>query len=298
MLAIYHQISKLFSSLSDFMFQGVIPLPYKYLPLVFLCLLIPIFSVSANDVPKMTDNQPMVMDHDATDPPPNWLDERLGEYIPLNTKFTDSNGQHRLLSDLIDRPTLIIPVYYRCRNVCNMLLGGLAEALPDIKLKAGEDYRVLTFSIDTTETTEIAAHSKKTFMTALNNEFPEDAWAFMTGDADNIRLVTDSAGYRFQKKGEDFLHPVAAFIVSGDGKIVRYLNGYRFAPLDVTMALIEASEGRVGTPIRKALEFCFSYDPAGRRYTFNLLKISATVILLTLGTFLLYLIFGGRKKKS
>ncbi len=271
---------------------------YRHLLLSIACLLLSFQVAVASEKMKMTGDQPMAEHHQVVEPPPNWLDERLGEYIPLNTHFTDSNGQQVLLSELIDRPTLIIPVYYRCRNVCNMLLGGLVEAIPDIKLKAGEDYRIVTFSIDTTETTDIAAHSKKTFMTALNNSIPHDSWDFLTGDDKNIRLVTDSAGYRFQKKGVDFLHPIAAFVVSDKGKIVRYLNGYRFAPLDLTMALIEASEGRIGNPIRKAISFCFSYDPAGRRYTFNLLRVSGTVILLTLGTFLLYLIFGGRKKKS
>jgi len=229
---------------------------------------------------------------------PTWLDERLGEYIPLDTRFIDSQGKQLQLKSFIDRPTLVVPVYYRCRNVCNLILGGLAEALPDIKLTAGEDFRILAFSIDKDETPELAAHSKKTFMTALRGKIPAESWVFLTGDEQNIRLVTDSAGYRFQKEGEDFLHPVAAFVVSSEGKIVRYLNGYRFAPIDLTMALVEASENRIGTPIRKALSFCFSYDPAGRRYTFNLLRVSATVILLTLGTFLLFLIFGGRKKRS
>ncbi len=265
---------------------------YRSLLLIALLLLLSLPTASAHEGADGAGS------HHQQDPPPNWLDERPGDYLPLDTLFTDSDGQQVQLSQLIDRPTLIVPVYYRCRNVCNLLLGGLVEALPDIKLTAGKDYRVVTLSIDAEETPEIAAHSKKTFMTALNNSFPPEAWTFLVGDSKNIRLVTDSAGYRFQKKGEDFLHPVAALVVSGKGKIVRYLNGYRFAPLDLTMALVEASEDRVGTPIRKALQFCFSYDPAGRRYTFNLLKVSGTVILLTLGSFLLFLLFGGRKKKS
>lgn len=241
---------------------------------------------------------PQMMDHQPQDaPPPTWLDERLGDYIPLDARFTDSDGNLVQLDSFIDRPTLVIPVYYRCRNVCNLMLGGLAEALPGIKLRAGDDYRILAFSIDERETPELAAHSKKTFLTAAQNSVPAEAWAFLTGDEQNIRLVTDSAGYRFQRKGEDFLHPVAAFVVSSEGKIVRYLSGYSFQPLDLTMSLIEASENRIGKPIRKALAFCFSYDPEGRRYTFNLLRVSATVILLTLGTFLLFLIFGGRKKR-
>ncbi len=264
----------------------------RYLLLTFIILTLPLQIVSAHE------SEPEAEHQQREKPPANWLDEKSGDSLPLDTLFTDSDGQQVQLSQLIDKPTLVVPVYYRCRNVCNLLLGGLAEALPDIKLTAGEDYRIIALSIDAEETPEIAAHSKKTFMTALNNSFPPQAWTFLVGSDKNIRLVTDAAGYYFQKKGEDFLHPIAAFVVSDKGKIVRYINGYRFSSLDLTMSLIEASENRVGTPIRKALEFCFSYDPAGRRYTFNLLKVSGTVILLTLGSFLLFLIFGGRKKKS
>ncbi len=275
-------------------------MPYRYLILVLLCSSLFAQAVpAAEQAPSSPDGTQAAMAHDQMEaPPPQWLDERLGDYIPLDTHFTDSSGRQVQLSELIDRPTLVIPVYYRCRNVCNMMLGGLVEALPDISLTPGESYRVVTFSIDDQETPELAAHSKKTFLTALNNNYPADAWSFLTGDSHNIRLVTDAAGYRFQKKGEDFLHPVAAFVVSENGRIMRYINGYSFVPLNLTMALIEASEGRIGAPIRKALQFCFSYDPTGRRYTFNLLRVSATVILLTLGSFLLFLIFGGRKKKS
>lgn len=265
---------------------------YRLLFLITICLLMPLQTVA--HVQETTPGG----QHKPVNAPPNFLDERLGDYIPLDTYFNDSNGNRVKLASLIDRPTLVVPVYYRCRNVCNLLLGSLAELIPQIKLTPGKDYRIVSISIDAEETPAIAAHSKATFMTAMNHKFPPEDWSFLTGDAKNIRLVTDSAGYRFQKKGEDFLHPVAAFVVSDKGKIVRYLNGYRFVPLDLTMALIEASEGRVGSPVHQALQFCFSYDPVGRRYTFNLLRVSATVILLTLGSFLLYLIFGGRKKKK
>ncbi|HKJ05205.1 MAG TPA: SCO family protein [Geopsychrobacteraceae bacterium] len=230
--------------------------------------------------------------------PADWLEEKLGANLPLEVEFVDSEGQTVLLGDLIDRPTLVVPVYYRCRNVCNYLLGGLANTLPDIKLEPGEFYRVVTISFDESETPELAAQSKRTFMTAMQGKFPASSWDFLTGEEQNIRKVTDAAGYYYKKEGDDFLHPIAAFVVTGEGKIVRYLSGYRFLPLDLTMALVEASEDRIGIPIRKALEFCFSYDPEGRRYVFNLLRVSGTVILLTLGSFLTYLIISGRKKRS
>ncbi len=226
------------------------------------------------------------------------LIEQLGKKIPLDLDFTDSSGTPIKLSELVDRPTLIVPVFYNCRNVCNMMLGGLSSVLPDVKLEAGESYNVVTFSFDPEETPAMAAHSKQTFLTAMQAPYPKEAWTFLTGNQDNILKLTDSAGYYFKKEKDDFLHPIAAFVVTKDGTIVRYLIGTRFSPIDLSMALLEANEGRIGKPIRKALQFCFSYDPEGRRYVFNLMRISGTVILLTLGSFLLFLILSGRKKKK
>ena len=248
--------------------------------------------------PALVDSEAHSPSASDEEPPADWLDEKLGAHLPLDAAFVTSDGQTVLLGDLIDRPTLVVPVYYRCINVCNFLLGGLASALPDVKLEAGEAYRVVAISIDSDETPELAAKSKRTFFSAMQGTFPPDAWQFLTGEEENIRKVTDAAGYYYKKEGDDFLHPVVAFVVTADGRIVRYLSGTRFLPLDLTMALVEASEDRIGIPLRKALQFCFSYDPAGRRYVFNLLRVSGTVILLTLGSFLVYLILSGRKKKT
>lgn len=227
------------------------------------------------------------------------LVEQLGKNIPLELNFSDSHGNSVNLKQLVDRPTLVVPVFYNCRNVCNMMLGGLSAVLPQVKLDPGVDYNVVTFSFDPTETAEMAARSKKTFMTAMQApSFPREAWTFLTGRQENILKLTNSAGYYFKKEGDEFLHPITAFVVSADGTIVRYLVGQRFSPIDLSMALLEASEGRIGKPIRTALQFCFSYDPEGRRYVFNLMRVSGTVILLTLGSFLLFLILSGRKKKK
>jgi len=226
------------------------------------------------------------------------LVEQLGKKIPLQLDFVDSTGKAVRLDQLIDRPTLIVPVFYNCRNVCNMLLGGLSAVLPEVKMDPGEDYNVISLSFDPTETPEMAAHSKQTFLTAMQAPYPKQAWRFLTGTQENILKLTDAAGYYFKKEGDDFLHPIATFVVTQDGTIVRYLVGQRSSPIDLSMALYEASEGRIGKPIRQALQFCFSYDPEGRRYVFNLMRVSGTVILLTLGSFLLFLILSGRKKKK
>lgn len=223
------------------------------------------------------------------------LDEHLGASIPLDLTFRDETGRSVTLRDLIAVPTIIAPVYYKCPNVCSFLQGGLARALPEVKLEPGKAFRVLSVSFDETETPELAHRSQAIYLDAMRQRFPAAAWSFLTGDPENIRKLLDAAGYRFQRQGEDFLHPVAIFVVTGDGKIVRYLHGTSVLPMDLTLALVEASEGRIGPTIRRVAQFCFSFDAENRRYVFNLFRVSATVILLTAGAFLAFLILRGRK---
>lgn len=224
------------------------------------------------------------------------LDERLGSVIPLDVTFLDEQGQSVKLSELVTVPTLIAPVYFSCPNVCSFLQGDLARVLPHIRLTPGKDYRVLSISFDERDGPAEAAKARQTYRTAMNAPFPDDGWRFLTGDEVNIHRLLDAAGYRFARRSDDFLHPVAVFVITPDGRIVRYLHGTRLLPLDVTLAFTEAAEGRLGGTIRKVVQFCFSYDPAGRRYVFNLLRISAVAVLLTAGGFALYLVLSNRKK--
>lgn len=226
------------------------------------------------------------------------LEERLGAKVPLDLVFKDENGRERRLAELVTGPTVILPVYYSCPNVCNFLQEGFARVIPEMKMEPGKDYRVISLSFDETETPERAARSKRMYEAAMRGGFPEGNWHFLTGDAASIRKLTDSAGYRFQRKGRDFLHPVASFVVAGDGMIVRYLYGTRFLAKDVTLALFEARQGKVGTTISKMVSYCFTFDPEKKSYQFNLLRVSATVIIACVLSFLAYLVFGGKKKST
>lgn len=226
------------------------------------------------------------------------LEEKIGSRIPLDVTFTDSSGETVRLADLVDGPTIIAPVYYRCPNVCNFLQTDLARVLPDVGREPGEEFEVVSISFDETETPELAARSKKMYMQAMREEFPEAAWHFLTGEREQILKVTDAAGYRFRKMNDgQFLHPVVVFVVDSEGKIIRYLHGTRFLPKDLTLALFEAEKGRAGTTIRKVVQYCFSFDPEQKTYVFNILKVSATVILTTLALFLAFLVLGGKKNK-
>lgn len=225
------------------------------------------------------------------------ISERLGEKIPLDTPFIDEEGRQITLGQLITTPTIILPVYYSCANVCYNLQQGLARVLPTLKSVAGTDYRVISFSFDEQEKPALAAKFKRVYLGSMHTPFPGDAWHFLTGDTAAIQKLTNAAGYGFQRRGRDFLHPAASFIVTPDGTIVRYLYGTSFLAKDLTLALIEARNGVSGKTIRKMVDFCFSFDPGQQTYVFNLLRVSATVVILCTGGFLAFLIFGGKRKE-
>jgi len=225
------------------------------------------------------------------------LNERLGAKIPLDLVFRDEAGRPAPLRQLVTGPTLVLPVYYSCTNVCNFLQWGVAGVLPAIAAVPGRDYRVLSVSIDDRDGAERAAHARMMYLMGMKKQLPPEAWRFLTGDAATIRRLTDAAGYSFKRRGEEMVHPVASFVVAGDGTIVRYLYGTSFLPKDLALAFAEAREGKAGATIRTMVKYCFSFDPVSKSYEFNLLRVSATVVIACTGSFLAYLIFGGRRRK-
>lgn len=227
------------------------------------------------------------------------LEEKLGVVIPADIVLKDENGRTVNLRELIDRPTIIAPVYLHCAHVCSTLLTGLAETLGKIDLlQPGKDYRVVTVSFDEREGPAVAREKKPNYITAIGRFFPADAWPFLTGDNANIRKFTDAVGYRFQRDGEDFSHPIALIVLAPGGKVVRYLEGVTFLPFQVTMALNEAAAGKVSSPSGRVLSYCFSYDPSSKSYVFNILKVVGTVVILTVLSFFIYLMVTGKKKRG
>ncbi len=228
------------------------------------------------------------------------LDEKLGAVIPADIVLRDESGKAVNLRDLADRPTIVAPVYLHCMHVCPMLLNGLAEVLGQMELmKPGRDFRVVTLSFDDRDTPAFAADKKRNYLKSIGKPFPAEDWTFLTGDSANIRKFTDSIGFKFQRDGEhDFSHPVILVVLAPGGKVVRYLYGTTFLPFSVTMALTEASRGEVGSPTRRVLEYCFSYDPQKNSYVFNILKVTGTAMVLFVGSFLGWLLMSKKNRKA
>ncbi len=226
------------------------------------------------------------------------IDQKLGQYVPLDLTFNDEKGNAVTLRQLIQTPTILALVYYHCPNVCSLLLQNLAEVLNKLPAEPGKEYLALAVSFDETEKPSLALEKKKTYMQMIQRPFPEEGWRFLTGDKENIHKLTDAVGFHFKRVKDDFEHPVLLIILASDGKIVRYMYGADPLPFDLKIALVEASQGRIGPAIAKVVRFCFSYDPKANRLVFNMLRVTGTVTLILALSFVLFLFFKGRKQNK
>lgn len=227
---------------------------------------------------------------------PVGIDEKLGNVL-TDAMFTDSEGNMVNLLAMTDVPVMLLPIYYRCPDVCNMLQGSFAEILPDVALKPGTEIKIISLSFDPRETPKDAARAKRNYIAQLDGKFPAEYWKFLVGDEHAIKTVLDAIGYTVQKQGGLWAHPVAAVAIAPGGKVVRYLYGTTFLPFDITMAGTEAAQGKTGLSVKRLLSYCYNYDPEGRRYVFDILRVSGFSILGFVGIFLAWLFLGGKKRR-
>lgn len=225
------------------------------------------------------------------------VDEHLGQVIPGDIPFVNENGDTVLLGDVIKKPTVLTLVYFRCPGICSPLLSGVTDVVSRVRqLKPGKDYQLVTISFDPTDTPDLAKEKKKNYMMQFPEPIPDSAWIWLTGSEESIRAITDAVGFRYVKEGRDFRHPGLITILSSDGKISRYLYGISFLPFDIQMGITEAASGKVGPTVNRILAFCYSYDPEGKTYTFNFLKVMGVVTLISLGFLGIVLVLLSRKK--
>lgn len=224
--------------------------------------------------------------------------EKLDQYIPMDAMLVDINGDTVIIGDLIDKPTILNFVYYRCPGICSPLMDGLSKAMDGNDLVLGEDYQALTISFDPREGPFLAIKKKNNYLNLMEKkEEAEAGWLFFTSDSASIVALTEAAGFRYKSTGNDFIHSATLIILDPKGKITRYMNGIYFLPFELKMAILEAAEGKSGPTINRVLQYCYSYDPEGQSYVLNVTKISATLILFFAAVLLLVL-FLFRKRKN
>ncbi len=240
----------------------------------------------------------MISANDTTQKIEIGIEEKIGAMLPLNTMFFDEQGNFVSLKEIITKPTIFNFVYYRCPGICSPILTELTSIVNFHEMEIGKDYQIVTISFDEREKFELAAAKRDNYMALVKKDIPAGSWKFLTGDSASIHQITHAAGFNFKREGNDFIHAGALIIVSPEGKIARYLNGTKFLPFDVKMAVTEASEGRTGPTITKLLAYCYSYNPEGRTYVFNVTRVTGGLILLFAAVFIVYLTAKPKKVQS
>jgi len=215
------------------------------------------------------------------------IEQHLNEQIP-NLTFRDETGRAVRLGDYFGkRPMILNLVYYRCPMLCGEVLSGLESALRVLKFDVGKEFDVLTLSFDPHETSEMASAKKAEYLKRYGRSGAAAGWHFLTGPQESIDAVTGAAGFQYQYDARtgQFAHATAIMVLTPEGKIAQYFYGVEYAPKDLRLALVQASENKIGTVVDQLLLYCYHYDPATGKYgaiISRVLQISAAATILVL----------------
>jgi protein SCO1/2 len=230
------------------------------------------------------------------------IDEHLGRNVDLGLQVVDENGQTVALKDYFHkgRPVILDLVYYACPQLCNLILNGQTATMKEIPWTPGDQYEVVTITIDPKETLDLAQQKKAVQLGSYGK--PAPGWHFLIDKDDNAKKLAEQIGfhYRYDPKQKQFAHAAAIFVLTPEGRMARYLYGVRFRPMDMRFALAEASENRTTMTVEKILLFCYQYDPGKHAYVLfaaNFMRAGGAVTIL-LVAFFLFRMFRMEKRRA
>ena len=217
------------------------------------------------------------------------LDQKLNAQIPLNLTFTDENGKTVQLSQYFgSKPVILTLVYYTCPMLCTRILDNLDMSLRAIPLNLGKDYNVVTVSIDPSDTTAEADSKHQLYTGIYDRPGGAQGWHFLTGKQAEIKALAAAVGFRYayDPASKQFAHASGIMIATPKGKLSRYFYGITFRPIDLRLALDQASSDKIGSPVDAILLFCCEYNPATGKYGIiisHVIQLAGGVTLLLLG---------------
>jgi protein SCO1/2 len=223
--------------------------------------------------------------------------QHLDAQLPLDVMLRDETGKVVRLGDYFHhgRPVLLNFVYYNCPMLCPMVLEGMTSTLTELKYDIGEQYDVVTISIDPRDTPQQAAEKKEKYVRRYGRFGAAGGWHFLTGPESAIRKVSNAAGfqYAYDIKTNQFAHGTVLVVATADGRLSRYLFGFEYKARDLRLALVEASQGKIGGAAEQVLLLCFHYDPATGKYSrsaMNFVRAGGVATVLGLGSFIVIMI--------
>ena len=232
------------------------------------------------------------------------IDQELNHQVPLDLVFHDEAGKTVRLGDYFGKkPVILSLVYFNCPQLCPMVENGLLESLKDLNFSIGDQFNVLTVSFDPKDSSGEAYAKRSMYLSMYNRKGAAAGWHFLTGDQASITALTKAVGFRYNYDPQtgQYSHATAIMVLTPEGKISRYFYGIRFPAGSIRLALVEASQGRIGTPVDAVLLFCSHYDPATGKYSLivsRVLFIAALVTVVLLGGLLIVLFRSGRQAQA
>jgi protein SCO1/2 len=220
--------------------------------------------------------------------------EHLGSNLPLDLQFTDESGRAVTLRDYFGKgkPVLLTLGYYGCPMLCNMVLNGVADGVKGLQWSPGDQFTMLTVSINPKETPELASAKKQNYLTYLGRPEAGSSWSFLVGHESQSKALAEAMGFIFvyDSTTGQYGHAACAYLLTEDGQIARYLYGIEFPTRDLKYGLLEASQGKIGSTVDRLLLYCYHYDPAAKGYVLfaqNVMKIGGGMTVIAVAALLI-----------
>lgn len=232
------------------------------------------------------------------------IEQKLNEQVPLDLTFRDESGREvRLREYFGKKPVLLTLVYYECPSLCGLVLQGLLKSLRVLNYTPGEQFDIVTVSISPKETPALAAAKKQNFLKEYGRLDAAKGWHFLTGEEPQIRRLADAVGFRYvyDPKSGQYAHAAGIMLLTPGGKVSRYFYGIEYSPRDLRMGIIDASQGKVGSPVEKIILFCYQYDPTTGKYSLAIIRIvqvASVLTVLALGAFMATQFYREKRTRS
>jgi len=229
------------------------------------------------------------------------IDQKLNSQVPLDLVFRDETGSEvRLGRYFGQKPVVLVLAYYDCPMLCTIVLNSLLHSLKELKYNVGKEFEVVTVSFDPTEKPSLAAAKKAIYVGLYGRPNAGAGWHFLTGDEPSIRQLTQAVGFRYNydPQTKQYFHATGIMVLTPEGRLARYFYGIQYPTGNLRLGLVEASQGKIGSPVDQVLLYCSQYDPATGKYSVivsHVLKIAALATVLSLGGLVLALALGRKR---
>jgi protein SCO1 len=232
------------------------------------------------------------------------FDQNIDQRVPLDTTFRNEAGATVRLGDYFGKkPVVMVFAYYDCPMLCTQVINGLSSALGTMSLNPGRDFEIVTVSFNPHDTPATATAKKAIYLERYKRPGAAEGWHFLTGEQTQIDRLTKAAGFRYVWDAEtkQYAHPSGVIVLTPDGRLSKYLFGIEYGPRDLRLGIVEASEGKIGTPVDALLLYCYHYDPMTGKYGLVIMRsmrVAGIVTVLAMGAFIVVMVRREREPRT